>query len=197
MTPSLESPTTPTTPTAHTVHTAGRLTGQNHLRANRRAAYLAFTWVMVFLAWHVVWAVTGLKFPSPSHHGGSARVLMELSAVVVLVMVAVGTLLPLALAQPWGRCLPRWALLLTAWAGCALLAGRGLTGVADDLVRLTGILPNGLTGLTTAEVAGSAHPSTWTVFAGEATDFLFLAGGLAFGAAAVAYRRVRPRDRHR
>jgi hypothetical protein len=42
---------------------------------SRRAAYAAFGWVLTFLAWHVVWAVTGLPFP---HHdwSGAARMLM-------------------------------------------------------------------------------------------------------------------------
>jgi hypothetical protein len=35
------------------------------------------------------------------------------------------------------------------------------------------------------------HPSTWALVAGGATDALFTAGGLAFGMAAVAYRRAR------
>lgn len=167
-------------------------TPEGLLRANRRAAYTAFTWVAVFLAWHVVWAVTGLEFPSASQHEGSGRVAMELYGVITLVMVAVGVVLPLALAQRWGRHVPRSMLLLGTWTGCALLAVRGFTGVADDLVRLTGLLPNGLTGLTTAQVLGSAHPSAWALIASGATDFLFAAGGLAFGAAAVTYRRVRP-----
>jgi hypothetical protein len=44
--------------------------------------------------------------------------------------------LPLALAQRWGRRVPRSLLLLGAWAGCALLAGRGFMGIADGRVAL-------------------------------------------------------------
>lgn len=152
---------------------------------------------MAFLVWHVVWAVTGLPFPSSSGHHGSAKVIQELFSVVVFVMVGVGIVLPVALACRWGRRLPRWLLLATAWAGCGLLAARGFAGVADDVVRVTGILPNGLTGLTMAQVIGSAHPSTWAVVASGATDVLFAAGALAFGAAAIAYGRARPRDDRR
>ena len=158
------------------------------------AAWTAFAWVMAFLAWHVVWAVTGLTFPSSSGHHGSAKVIQELFTVVVFVMVAVGIVLPVALACRWGRRLPRRLLLATAWAGCGLLAARGFTGVADDVVRVTGILPNGLTGMTTAQVLGTAHPSTWAVVASGTTDVLFAAGALAFGAAALTYGRERPRD---
>ncbi|MGI8335790.1 hypothetical protein ACRYCC_38075 [Actinomadura scrupuli] len=162
------------------------------MRVNRRTAYAAFTWVMVFLAWHVVWAVTGLEFPTPSDHQGTERVLAELSTAVVLTMVVVGILVPVALARPWGRRIPRWMLVSAAWAGCVLLGGRGLIGVADSLGRATGILPRGLTGLTTAQVMGTGHPSAWALFAGGATDVLFVIGGLAFGLAALGYQRLSP-----
>ena len=53
----------------------------------------------------------------------------------------------------------------------------------------------GLSGMTTAEVTGTAHPSTWMSFAGTATDVLFAAGGLMFGLAALRYQRAFPRRR--
>jgi hypothetical protein len=164
--------------------------GRGDLRAVRWTAYAAFAWVMVFLAWHVVWAATGLAIPSTAEHHGSARVLMWVSTVVVLVMVAVGTALPLALAQAWGRRIPRPVLVSAAWTGCALLGARGLMGIGDDIVRATGILPNGLTGLTMEQVSGTAHLSTWELFAGGCTDLLFAGGGLAFGLAAIAYQHA-------
>jgi hypothetical protein len=160
------------------------------MRVNRRTAYAAFTWVMVFLAWHVVWALTGLEYPSASDHDAAARVLMQVFMVVIIVMVVVGTLLPLALAQPWGRRIPRRMLLFAAWTGCVLLSTRGLLGIGDGLVRVTGILPRGFSGLTTAQVIGAEHPSVWALFASGATEVLFALGGLAFGLAAIAYQRV-------
>jgi hypothetical protein len=166
---------------------------QGDLRAVRRTAYTAFAWVLVFLAWHVVWVATGLAVPSAAQHHGTARVLMWVSTGVVLVMVAVGTVLPLALAQAWGRRIPRPVLLSAAWTGCALLGARGLMGIGDDIVRATGILPDGLTGMTAEQVSGTAHPSAWEVFAGGSTDLLFTGGGLAFGLAAIAYQRARHR----
>jgi hypothetical protein len=171
---------------------AERRTRGDRVRANRRTAYAAFTWVMVFLAWHVVWALTGLKSPSPSDHQGPSRVLLQVFMVVIIVMVIVGTLLPLALAQPWGRRIPRWMLLSAAWVGCVLLSARGLAGIGDGLVRVTGLLPKGFSNLTTAQVIGTEHPSFWALFASSATDVLFATGGLAFGLAAIAYQRVIP-----
>jgi hypothetical protein len=86
--------------------------------------------------------------------------------VVIIVMVIVGTLLPLALAKPWGRRIPRWMLLSASWVGCVFL--------------------------TTAQVIGTEHPSFWALFASSATDVHFAIGGLAFGLAAIAYQRVTP-----
>ncbi|HEY3506471.1 MAG TPA: hypothetical protein VGN37_27240 [Actinocatenispora sp.] len=162
--------------------------------AHRPAAYVAFGWVLAFLAWHVVWAVTGLGFPQPSDHHGAALILMWGFQAVVVVMVVVGTALPLALARPWGRRVPRWMLLSTAWTGCALLAVRGVAGAGDDVVRAAGYA-RGLTGMTTAQVLGTAQPSAWMSFASTATDVLFLAGGVAFGLAALTYQRAVPRRR--
>lgn len=160
------------------------------MRANRRTAYTAFAWVMVFLAWHVVWYITGLEFPSASDQHGARQVVIQVFSLIVVLMVIAGALLPLALARPWGRRVPRWMLLSAAWTGAVLLAARGVSGVGDDLVRVTGILPKGFTGLTTAQALGTSHPSFWYLFASGATDVLFAVGGLAFALAAIAYRRL-------
>jgi hypothetical protein len=157
--------------------------------SRRTTAYAAFAWVLSFFAWHVIWVATDLQTPSEVRHEGTARVLVDAFTVILFVMTAVGTVLPLALAQEWGRRVPRPLLLLGAWTGCVLLGARGVTGVCDDLLRVTGLLPHGLTGLTTEQVVGTAHPSAWMLFASGWTDVLFVAGGLAFGLAAVAYRR--------
>ena len=113
---------------------------------------------------------------------------------IIYVMVAVGIALPLALARPRGRRVPRWMLLWAAWIGCALLGARGIAGVADDVARAIGF-SRGLTGMTTAQVVGTGHLSAWLSFAGTATDVLFVAGGLMFGLAALTYRRAFPRCR--
>ena len=103
----------------------------------------------------VVWAVTGLPFPSSSHFHGAALVLFWASGAITWVIWAVGIVLPVALAQPWGRRVPRWMLLWAAWTGCALLGARGIAGIADDVVRAIG-LSRGLTGMTTAQVMSTA-----------------------------------------
>ena len=160
---------------------------------SRRAAYAAFGWVLAFVAWHVVWYVTGLPFPHHHYHG-AARMLMWGVDAIMVVMWAVGIVLPLALARPWGRRVPRWMLLWAAWTGCALLGARGIAGVADDVARAIGF-SRGLTGMTMAQEMGTAHPSAWMWIAGTATDVLFAAGGLMFGLAALRYQRAFPRRR--
>lgn len=158
---------------------------------SRRAAYAAFGWVLVFLTWHVVWAVTGLRFP---HHdwSGAGRMLMLGFNVLIFVMAAVGIALPLALARPWGHRVPRWMLLRAAWTACALLAARGIAGTGDDVARAIGF-SRGLTAMTTAQTLGTAHPSAWLSFASTATDALVAVGGLTFGLAALTYQRAYPR----
>lgn len=164
---------------------------EHRVRSSSRMAYAAFGWVLVFLAWHVVWAATGLAVPRPSDRTGAARIALWAFEVVLIVMVAVGIALPLALARPWGRRVPRWILLGAAWIGCALLGVRGIWGVADDVARAVG-WSRGLSGMTTAQVMGTAHPSAWMVLSSEATDALFVAGGLLFGLAARSYQRAFP-----
>ncbi len=172
---------------------AGHLAGhaQDHAGASRRPAYVAFGWVLVFVAWHVVWYVTGLPFPH-HHWSGSARILMWGVDAIGWVIWAVGIVLPVALARPWGRRVPRWMLLWAAWIGCGLLGARGIAGVVDDVVRAIGF-SRGLTGMTIAQVMSTAHPSAWQSFAEAATDVLFIAGGLVFGLAALTYQRAFPR----
>ena len=174
---------------------AGRFAtqAQDDVGVSRRAAYAAFGWVLAFLAWHVVWAVTGLEFPH-HHWSGAARMLMWGFDAIIYVMVAAGIALPLALARPRGRRAPRWMLLWAAWIGCALLGARGIAGVGDDVARAIGFA-RGLSGMTTAQVMGTGHPSAWLSFVSTATDVLFAVGGLMFGLAALTHQRAFPRRR--
>jgi hypothetical protein len=75
-------------------------------------------------------------------------------------------------------------------AGSALLLARGLAGVTDELLRITGVSPRGLTGLSREQVTGFAEPTAAVLWTGRAVDAYLVAGGLLFGAAAPAYRRA-------
>ena len=74
-----------------------------------------------------------------------------------------------------------------------LLLLRGGAGIIDDLTRATGLLPNGLTGLSTKETTGTAA-LRWS---GWAIDAYFLAGGIIFGFLAVHYRAQQAHSRRR
>jgi hypothetical protein len=84
----------------------------------------------------------------------------------------------------------RRAASLVVWLGCAVLVLRGAAGLIDDLTRATGLLPNGLTGLSTEQTTGIAH-LTWS---GWAIDTYFFAGGLLFGLLASRYRAPHQRE---
>ena len=66
------------------------------LRANRRTAYLASTWVLVFLLWHVVWYATDLASLKHPIVTGAARVVAYVARVLIFVLVVVGSVLPLS-----------------------------------------------------------------------------------------------------
>lgn len=67
-----------------------------------------------------------------------------------------------------------------------MLVVRGGTGLIDDLTRATGLLPNGITGLSTKQTTGMAHVTV----SGCAIDAYFFAGGLLFGVLARRYRSI-------
>jgi hypothetical protein len=78
-------------------------------------------------------------------------------------------------------------LFALAWLGCGVLAVRGDAGVVDCLLRVTGVLPRGLTGLTYEQTLGRAHPSAYTLWSGAAIDAYFPIGALLFGLVARHY----------
>ncbi len=158
---------------------------------NHAWAWAAWAWVVVFTAFHVYWFLGGrfgLAGPLPTL---SFSLISVLFRVAVAAMFATGLVVPIAAVRPWGRRVPRWMLAAALWAGCLLLLLRGTAGVVDDLLRMTGLSAHGLTGLTQAQVFGTARPSATMMWSSRATDWYFTLGGLLFGAAAAGYRRAR------
>ena len=68
--------------------------------------------------------------------------------------------------------------------GGAILLVRGGSGWLDDVIRFSGLVDGGLTGLSTEEIFGSADPSLYTKLSTVAIDSIFVVGGLIFGCAA-------------
>jgi hypothetical protein len=75
------------------------------------------------------------------------------------------------------------------WLGGVLLLLRGGSGVVDDLTRLTGLFPNGISGISTQEATGTTDP--YVLWSGLAIDAYFVAGGIIFTWLAVRHRQCR------
>jgi hypothetical protein len=157
-------------------------------RRTVRAAYTAFGWVVLFFAFHVYWYLGGsfgLAGPLPD---GPHSLVGWVFEVFVDAAFPLGAFVPLAIARGWARGRLARVAAAIVWFGCGLLLLRGGAGVLDDLTRTTGLLDNGITGLSLEDTTGTAHPPASTLWAGYTTDAYFLAGGIIFGRLAVRYR---------
>ncbi len=174
-------------------------TGQlRNVRHATSAAYTALGWVVLFFAFHVYWYLGG-SFASPgelpplipgthSAAAGSAHARVQVVAWIVEVPVdsawPLGALVCLAIARGWARGRLARASEVLVWIGCVVLLLRGGSGILDDVTRTTGLLRNGITGLSTKDTTGHAQLrwSDWAI------DAYFLAGGIIFAVLAVRYR---------
>lgn len=162
------------------------------------AGYAAAGWTLVFIAFHVYWYMgghLGIGDAPNALPGMPTNVISWIFTIIVFAMFAAGLVVPLALVRAWRRVVPRWTLLGLTWLGSAVLVARGVAGIADDLLRVTHILPNGLTGLTYEQTLGQAHPSAYTLWSIDSIDVYFLLGGILFGIAAWTLRHEVERRR--
>jgi hypothetical protein len=164
------------------------------VRQLRVAAYSTFAWVVVFDAFHVYWELGGRfgfgdqRDPLPSGNTAAQRIL----AWMVLALFVVGTALPLALVQPWGRRFPRWALITMAWIAAGLLTVRAVAAFMDDAMRTMFGSATGLSGLTYEQLLGTANPSAYTLWSARAIDVYFFVGGVLYATTAWLAQRQRP-----
>jgi hypothetical protein len=152
-----------------------------------RVAYAALAWVVVFFAFHIYWYLGG-SFASPGEL--PSLIPNHLVAWILLplnVAWPLGAWVCLAIARGWPRGRMRPAASIVVWLGCTVLVVRGVPGLIDDLTRAVGLLPDGLTGLSTKQTTGTAHVTV----SGWAIDTYFVAGGLLFGLLAYRYRPPR------
>jgi hypothetical protein len=154
-----------------------------------RAAQAALGWVVVFVGFHSYWYLGG-SFGSPGTLPGWPHLLIGWTFNLL-----VDGAFALGLVVPWAICrnrpLGRLAQPIGALArlGGVLLLLRGGSGLLDDLTRVTGILPNGITGLSTQQTTGTTDPSV--LWSGVAIDAYFLAGGVIFTWLAIRHRQYR------
>jgi len=159
----------------------------------RNAGRATFVWVVIFIAFHIYWALGGhFGFgDAPTTIPPQRNLAAKIFSLIILGMFIVGTIVPLALYHNWGRRIPAWILSWCCWIGGGLLSLRGLAGVLDSLLRGTGLMHQGLTGLSYEQELGVAHPSAYTLISGSAIDLYFALGGVLFLWAAVAHGRSR------
>jgi hypothetical protein len=143
--------------------------------SSRRAAWYAFAWTAVFIAWHGYWALGG-DFGFGDRESGFPEAGWLFTTTVAGMFLA-GLLVPAALAREIG---PRRLLAGLMWAGAAVLAARGAAGLVDDAIRFTGLSETGITGLSNEQVLGTAHPSAYTIWSTVGIDSFFALGGLLF-----------------
>ncbi len=150
-----------------------------------RAANIALGWAVTFLAFHIYWYLGG-SFVSPGKLPGWPHTLAGWIVEALTEGIwALGLLVPLSISRGWARGRLAKPEAILVWLGCAILLLRGATGLIDDLCRVTGILPNGLSGISTKDATGTTTV-TWPMWTIES---YFLIGGLVFGALAISNRR--------
>jgi hypothetical protein len=157
------------------------------------AAYLGLGWVVLFFAFHVYWYLGG-SFASPGDLPDAPHAMIAwIFSTIVSVAFPLGALVCLAIARGWARGRLAPAVKALVWVGCVVLLLRGGAGILDDLTRATGLLRNGITGLSLKDTTGHAHLrwSDWAI------DAYFLAGGIIFWVLAVRHRAAQNRARRR
>jgi hypothetical protein len=143
------------------------------------AAIVAFGYALVSLYWAVggrgLAGTVGGYVEQMARRGGGAVVLL---AVVAAAAKAVGGLIALALARPWGRVVRRsWLLVVSAAASVLLIVYGGLNVAAGALV-LPGVLhPSGSVDRT----ALRWHAGVW--------DLWLLVWGTLLAVATISYWR--------
>ena len=94
-------------------------------------------------------------------------------------MSAIGAAVVLATIRPWGRRIPRWVLLTPLWFGSALLVVRGVPGMAENLLMVTGIRRGGF--------MGTGDISTPELWAGVGINSYFFVGAVLLVPTTVSY----------
>ncbi|MEW1588249.1 hypothetical protein AB0283_22740 [Micromonospora vinacea] len=101
--------------------------------------------------------------------------------VVLISMSAIGAAVVLATVRPRARCLPRWTLLTPLLSGSVLLVIRGVPGMVENFLMVTGVRRGGFVG-----VADIPPGEFWT---GIGINTYFFAGAVLLVGTTVSYAR--------
>ncbi|MBA9004124.1 DUF3995 domain-containing protein [Thermomonospora cellulosilytica] len=156
-------------------------------RRHRAAAWACCAWLAFFVVSHVLAVI----FPGedPTGDGPWGRTAYVVYNVVLIAMAAAGAVLVLAAVRPWGRRLPRPLVLVPLWFGSVLLVVRGVPGMAENVLVVTGVAPHGLLGTIDGAEADPGTRQFWTSMAVNAYFFL---GAVTLLPVARAATRRRP-----
>ncbi|MBG6064721.1 hypothetical protein [Micromonospora ureilytica] len=99
--------------------------------------------------------------------------------VVLISMSAIGAAVVLATVRPRARHLPRWLLLTPLLSGSMLLVVRGVPGMVENLLMVTGVRRGGF--------VGAADISTGEFWAGIGINTYFFAGAVLLVGTTVSY----------
>src|SRR5262249_49484048 len=142
------------------------------------AGYAAAIWAFVFAATSFYWALGGRVGVETIGDSITKPALAGDPTILAIVWITgalkvVAGAVALALMQPWGRRLPRWAPLLAGWGASALFLVYGAANLVQDGLIVLGAIPVPL-GL--GAVAAGWHLFLW--------DPWWLLGGVLFALAA-------------
>ncbi|WBB68281.1 hypothetical protein [Micromonospora sp. WMMD812] len=149
------------------------------IHSGPRWAYGMFAWLVFFVVSHVA----AVFFPGDDPTGDGPwgmRAYVTFNVVLILVS-AVGAAVVVATVRPWGRRVPRWALLAPLWFGSALLVVRGVPGMVENLLMATAVRRGGF--------VGAEDISTAEVWAGMGINTYFFAGAVLLVGTTISYLR--------
>jgi hypothetical protein len=145
------------------------------------AGYAAATWAFLFAATSFYWALGGRLGVETIGPGITGPVLAGDPTILAVVWITgalkvMAGVVALALVQPWGRRIPRWALLLAGWGASALFLVYGAANLIQDALVVAEAIP---TPAGLGAVAARWHLFLW--------DPWWLLGGVLFALSSRSY----------
>ncbi|MEU1587048.1 hypothetical protein [Micromonospora sp. NPDC005710] len=145
----------------------------------RRWAYGAIAWLIFFVVSHVI--LVFVPGDDPTGDGPWSMRAYVIFNVVLIAMSAVGTAVVLATVRPVARHVPRGLILTPLLAGSVLLVVRGVPGMVENLLMVTGIRRGGFVGV--------ADISTGEFWTGIGINSYFFAGAVLLVGTTISYGR--------